>query len=180
MDEAFSDDAAYIAAVISELQPHALPPVNDPIPSDPFNVFNPSFVDLTEFVRLRFAHQTAQAAKGTRTTNQSLAPEASAILSERQRILRYFAEIIKRHDGKGVGTGLERAARWKNAAACDSNEANVSGNAGNSANAAAAAKTAWTKVWEALLPFRVIISSHCSRHSSIDKRYSGLTTSLLS
>ncbi|KAF8345747.1 hypothetical protein F5887DRAFT_1158686 [Amanita rubescens] len=82
-------------------------------------------------LHLRFSHQTEQAAKGTRTstTTQSLAPDASA-LSERQR--------------KGVGTGLERAARWKNAAAWDSIDADAP-NAGNSANAAAAAKTAWTK-----------------------------------
>lgn len=158
MDEAFSDDAAHITAIVSELQPCSLPPVNDPIPSDPFNVFNPSFVDLSEFVRLRFSHQTEQAARGTRTINQSLAPEASAILSERQRILRYFAEIIKKHDGKGVGTGLERAVRWKNAASWDSNEADVSSSAGNSANAAATAKTVWTKVCEVLLPLRA--SSH--------------------
>jgi hypothetical protein len=41
MDEAFSDDAAYIAAVDSQLQPRSLPPVNDLKPSDPFNVYNP-------------------------------------------------------------------------------------------------------------------------------------------
>ena len=130
-----------------------------PVPSNPFNVFNLSFVDLTEFVRLQFSHQTEQAAKGTcTTTTKSLAPEASAILSECQRILRYFSEIIKKHDGKGVGTGLERAACWKNAAAWENNEADSVSSAGNSANTTAAAKTAWTKVCEALLHFQT--SSH--------------------
>ena len=70
MDEAFSDDAAHIAAYIL---PNAgftgqLPPINDPIPNDPFNAYDPSLIDLTEFVRLRFSHQTKQATTAHRNT----------------------------------------------------------------------------------------------------------------
>lgn len=147
MDEAFSDDAAHIAAYIL---PEAgftaqLPPINDPIPNDPFNAYDPSLIDLTEFVRLRFSHQTKQATTGIRTATQAPS-EGSKIVTERQRVLQRFSEILKQQEERGVGTGLERAARWTHAATTVSDVTDVTVSNGNSANAAAVAKAAATTV----------------------------------
>ena len=62
MDEGYSDDAAHIQASLSQ-RDWQLPPINDPAPSDPFNVYDPSLIDLTEFVQLWFSHQTKQRAQ---------------------------------------------------------------------------------------------------------------------
>jgi hypothetical protein len=151
MDEAYSDDAAHIATSLSQANYIVqLPPVNDQTPSDPFNIYDPSLIDLSEFVQLRFSHQTKQAATGIRTTTQAPALEGPTKLTERQRVLQRFSKILKQQEEKGIGTGLERAARWARVnVSTVTSDVGVSGS-GNSANAAAVAKAVATKVRETL------------------------------
>ena len=152
MDEEYSDDAAHIQASLSQCcrADWQLPPVNDPAPSDPFNVYDPSLIDWTEFVqfKLRFSHQTKQASTGVRTATQRTS-EGSTNLSERQRVLQRFSAILKQQEEKGVGTGLERAARWTRANMTTTSEVGSLSN-GNSGNATAVAKAVATKVRELL------------------------------
>ena len=150
MDEAFSDDAAHITASLPKASfAGQLPPINDPIPNDPFNAYDPSLIDLTEFVRLWFSHQTKQVTTGIRTTTQAPS-EGSKILTERQQVLQRFSEILRQQEEKGVGTGLERAARWMHVnVSTTASDVTVAGGGtgnGNSANAAAVAKAAATTV----------------------------------
>ena len=153
MDEAYSDDAAHIATSLSQANCSIqLPPVNDKTPSDPFSVYDPSLIDLSEFVQLRFSHQTKQAATGICSSTQAPASEGLTKLTERQCVLQHFSKILKQQEEKGVGTGLERAVRWAHinvSMATSTSSSGVSG-AGNSANAAAVAKAVATKVRVAL------------------------------
>ena len=64
-------------------------------------------------------------------------------------MLQHFSEILKQQEEKGVGTGLERAARWTRANMSTTSEAGALDN-GNSENAAAVAKAVATKVQELL------------------------------
>lgn len=130
-----------------------LPAVNTQERSNAFNPNNSAAVDLTELVRLRFLHQTKQAETGVR--KEGKAEENSMFqkkqqLTERQKILREFNNIIKRQEDQGAGTGLERKARWQNGttqAHEDHDVTAASGSAhGNSANADVVAKATASKV----------------------------------
>lgn len=100
-------------------------------------------------------------------------PSPKKVLTQRQQILRGFAEIIRECGDKGVGTGLERSARWRNPAP-GGRGGQVNGvvasapAAGNSANAAVAADAVAKKVSKCscsqwLLTFNISIS-----HSGIE------------
>jgi len=165
MEEAYSEDASRIAMALSSIgseTANSLRPVYVDEEVNPFNADDPSTVDLNELVRLRFKNQTKQARTGVRTSTRSPLDEhqnEQKPLSDRQAILRKFNEIIKSQGDRGIGTGLERNARWRNPApggrsGIIDGEAAPSAAAGNSANAAGAAKAAATKVRSEL--FRIL------------------------
>lgn len=153
--EAYSDDAAHIRSVLSDIAtPHAstgeqlanaLPPLNIDQPETNIFMSTTSTIDVSQLVHLRFLHQTKQAETGVRKvgSGESTANrKTEKPLSERQQIIRKFAEILKQQDDRGVGTGLERSARWilKGSAKSISKQGEaVEKTSGNSANAAAVA-----------------------------------------
>lgn len=127
LEEAFSEDAERIAATLSECGKAAplisLPPIINDYAINPFNSVDPSSIDLSTLSALRFSHQTKQAETGVRTSqSRSTSVENGATsspakaLTDRQRILRGFAEIIRECGDRGIGTGLERSVRWRNPA----------------------------------------------------------------
>jgi hypothetical protein len=133
--------------------------VNDPTPSNAFNAGSWSDVDLSELVRLRFDHQTKQAATGVRkagnpTTNvqdTTMAGHTKLLkpLTERQKVLREFNQIIKQQGDQGVGTGADRKKRWETNTTAQGNSNSSLDTVpvhGNAANAEAAAKATATKV----------------------------------
>ncbi|KAF9046102.1 hypothetical protein BJ165DRAFT_1583501 [Panaeolus papilionaceus] len=61
----------------------------------------------------------------------SLRTGSTPELTERQRLIREMAAIVKESSDRGVGTGLDRAARWQTSLALQT---------GNAANAASVAK----------------------------------------
>ena len=153
MTEAYSDDAAHIRSLLSDIATahggrlaNELPPLNIGQPDT--NLFTTSTIDVSELVHLRFLHQTKQAETGVRKVGscESTANpgrQAKKPLSERQQIIRKFAEIIKQQDDRGIGTGLERSARWiskgsRSEKGTRKSEA-IEKTSGNSANAAAVA-----------------------------------------
>ena len=156
MTEAYSDGAAHIRSILSDIAtPHAshtgerlanaLPPLNIERPETNLFTSGTLTLDVSELVHLRFLHQTKQAETGVRKvgSGESIANrKAEKPLSERQQIIRKFAEILKQQDDRGVGTGLERSARWISKGSAEStskqNEA-IEKTSGNSANAAAVA-----------------------------------------
>lgn len=153
-------------------QAASLPPIRgaEHHVSNPLNNIDPSFVDLSSLTALRFAHQTKQGETGVRTsklkrtenqpTDETTNVPAPKPLSERQQILRGFAEIIRAQGEKGVGTGLDRAVRWRNPAPGGREAEFVGGLSvpdvagGNSANAVVVADAAAKKV-----RFRCIVQS---------------------
>ncbi|KAF8905727.1 hypothetical protein CPB84DRAFT_1823080 [Gymnopilus junonius] len=151
MEEALAEDSEQISHVLSLCVSEvatSLPPVNVDEPENPFGSIDPSNIDLSSLVQLRFAHQTKQAASGVRTSKASRSDESSALprkeLTDRQKILHGFAEIIRARGEKGIGTGLDRAWHWRNPAPGGRNS-EIDGAsapdlaAGNAANAAATA-----------------------------------------
>ena len=139
----------------------SLPPVQINEHTNPFDIEDPSTLNLQELVKLRFAHQTKQGATGVKNYSRSARANSSsrhgsvndsdadetgqqgANQTERQKLLCRFAEIIKQQGDKGIGTGLERSARWRNITA---REAEPGEPTGNAKNAAATAKAAAMKV----------------------------------
>ena len=109
MTEAYSDDAAYICSLLSKIATahggklaNELPPLNIEQPET--NLFTTLTVDVSELVHLRFLHQTKQAETGVRKVgfDESTANrQAEKPLSERQQIIRKFAEIIRQQDEQG-------------------------------------------------------------------------------
>ena len=163
IDEAFSDDAAQISSILSECQRplarlavSALPAVQDNRPQNAFSAADPSDIDLSSLVDLRLQHQTKQAFSGVRSSGilKTHSADNSPIkqLTERQKLLKGFAEVLREVGDKGVGSGLERSARWKRNPAPGGRDAeNVDGvdaptATGNTANAAEVAKSAAKKV----------------------------------
>ncbi|KAK6980928.1 hypothetical protein R3P38DRAFT_3376544 [Favolaschia claudopus] len=95
----------------------------------------PPTINFDFLVELRRKHQTLQAARGVRTRNVDANTEKSKELSLRQQLVRQFHLALKEDQGRGVGTGVERSARWKASAPGGRGE-NTSSAAGNTANAA--------------------------------------------
>lgn len=92
-------------------------------------------IDMSELVKLRRAHQMRYAETGVRVrTTKAVDPAEDS-----KRLLGHkLYEILKQEQDRGIGTGLERTARWKNKA--------TETKSGNAANAAAVAKTNARKV----------------------------------
>jgi hypothetical protein len=97
---------------------------------------------------MRRKHQTQQAALGVRTKSETVdKPE----ISMRQQLIRRFHEVLKEQQDHAIGTGCERAARWR-APAPGGREGQIDGlsapalPSGNSANAAVAASAIAKKV----------------------------------
>ena len=122
IDKAFSEDAEQISHVLSKCGnavAASLPPVNINEPNKyPFNVVDPSSIDLSVLTSLCFAHQTKQAASGVCTSktchsepeDTQSAPKKE--LTDRQAILKAFSNIICEQGEKGAGTGADRLQRW--------------------------------------------------------------------
>lgn len=153
--ETYSDDALHIATTLEGvMMADSLPPVQINEHANPFDIEDPSTLDLQELVNLRFAHQTKQGATGVKNYSHSAHADSSLASdktgqqgtrqTERQKLLHRFAEIIKQQCDKGIGTGLERSARWRKITAGESE--GLGEPTGNAKNAAASAKAAATKV----------------------------------
>lgn len=128
-EEALAEDASQIDFQLSLCnvnQAASLPPIRGAKHhvSNPFNNVDPSFIDLSSLTTLRFAHQMKQGETGFWTlklkraanqpTDETTNVPAPKPLSERQQILHGFADIICAQGEKSIGTGLDRAARWRN------------------------------------------------------------------
>ena len=107
-------------------------------------------LNLEPLSEIRLQHQTRVAALAVRT--QSSQPSNKAAEGEpasqdaqqqsvRRQLIRQFRDILKEAQSRGVGTGIDRNARWR---AEDSSE--DSGLTGNAANAAVVATQAAKKV----------------------------------
>lgn len=123
-------------------------------------------VDFDLLVRLRLAHQTAQAASGTRKLSKvddkdsalkmpANVDHAAIERSNKRLLARRYAEIIKEQQDKGAApptsAGYDRSIRWKGV------------QAGNSLNAAKAAEARQQKVCprislSSVNPYRVLTS----------------------
>jgi hypothetical protein len=139
-----------------------LTPVNAPDePANPLDFNNSDLTTLNfeNLVRLRFAHQTRQAATGIRkkaaSTAKTTMPENGSEgektkkkVTERQLLIKQFHEVIKRQQDRGTGTGAERSLRWQG-------NVPTTGNAANAAEAAAtrqkAARLITSNVWSAVI-----------------------------
>lgn len=106
-------------------------------PSDGAKSHSTSFETL---IALRQAHQTKQAATGTRKSASQAnaltedpksglsAKQLESQRSDKQRLIKKFADIIKEYEGRGASTGADRKKRWQGVPA--------TGNAANAAKAA--------------------------------------------
>lgn len=93
-----------------------------------------------QLLALRQAHETEFARKAVRTVGEDtppnkVTPSEAADSRARYRLIKKINEVLKLQQDLGIGTGLERQARWSSTQP-----------AGNSANAAAAATSRATQV----------------------------------
>ncbi len=149
VEEAFYDDASNISDILQGVQSaHSgdrLPPAQHMQPMSPFKSLDAADIDISQLISLRHEHQTKQASSGIRKRDDRSAElgEASKELTERQRLLKAFSEIIREQGDKGVGSGKERTERWRNNGVPGNEQ--VPRASGNSANAAEVARTAGQK-----------------------------------
>lgn len=139
MIEAHSDDAANIAGILALATPVQLPPVNVARPSNPFNAADPSNIDLQELIKLRYDHQTKQAASGVRTSKKpSPSADMPKQLSLRQQLHQSTVDLIKKRGEVGIGSGADRFLRWHSTASVmtDASPVAPAPLTGNAANAA--------------------------------------------
>ncbi|EIN13183.1 hypothetical protein PUNSTDRAFT_21766, partial [Punctularia strigosozonata HHB-11173 SS5] len=95
--------------------------------------------DMSALVSTRKSHETHQAKRGVRTAGPQRSEENPADLARRQ-LLRGMHDVLKEQQGRGVGTGQERAVRWT------TRDEPATGNAANAVvTANAAAKKALVK-----------------------------------
>jgi hypothetical protein len=140
MTEARSDDAANITGILALASASAnavpLPPVNIAGPSNPFNAADPSNIDLQELLKLRYDHQTKQAASGVRTSKKP--PPLLKQLSLRQQLHQNTVDLIKKQGEVGIGSGADRFLRWHSTATVTTDASPVAPAplTGNAANAA--------------------------------------------
>lgn len=102
-------------------------------------------------IALRRAHQTKQAATGTRKSVSQAkaltedpksglsAKQLESEKSDKQRLIRKFADIIKEYEGRGASTGEDRKKRWQGVPA--------TGNAANAAKAADGRSKKVAQLW---------------------------------
>lgn len=157
MIEAHSDDAANITEILTQAHHDALvpfPPIDISDPSNPFNAADPSNIDLRELTKLRYNHQTKQAALGVRTSKKP--SFASKQLSLRQQLHQNTVNLIKKQGEVGIGSGIDRFLRWQSTAS-GTNRTTIAGlvapvpPTGNASNAAINAETIAKRVWFHLL-----------------------------
>jgi len=150
--DALSEDATIIAQFLADSLPAPTSDLDKP--TLPYLDLNLSGVDITNLIDLRWAHQTKQAASGTRTMTKSSTSAnstAQSALSERQAILQGFRDAIKQREEVGAGTGVERSAHWRQPAPGGRNgevdgEVAALAAVGNSANAVVSATAAAKRV----------------------------------
>lgn len=118
VDEVFAEDAEQISHILLQCGQAAaasLAPVNSDEPENPFNLTDPSTIDLSVLTSLRFAHQTKQAETGVRTSKKKNLPDSNSSTNgstNRQTILQGFSEIIREQGERGGSTGADRLRRW--------------------------------------------------------------------
>lgn len=162
MIEAHSDDAANITKVLTEAHTAMqLPPINVADPSNPFNATDPSNIDLQELTKLRYSHQTKQAALGVRTSKKPF--PAPKQLSLRQQLHQNTVDLIKKQGEVGVGSGVDRFLRWQSTASgtnqtTDAGPVALVPPTGNAANAAMNAQAIAKRVWCHILYMPAVIS----------------------
>lgn len=160
MIEAYSDDAANITEILTQAHHDVLvplPPIDISDPSNPFNAADPSNIDLQELTKLRYNHQTKQAASGVRTSKKPSESFASKQLSLRQQLHQNTVNLIKKQGEVGIGSGIDRFLRWQSTTSGTNRTTNAGPVAalvpptGNAANAAINAETIAKRVWFYLL-----------------------------
>ncbi len=121
------------------------------LPAEPLRPFDrpqaslPSEIDFSTMILVRQKHETERARKGIRTREDdavnAATGEASKLAkrkeSARQALIRRMQEVLREEQGRAIGTGLERDARWRAHVTAASRLASEA--TGNSANAALAA-----------------------------------------
>lgn len=147
MDELAAEEQGYIRATIDRLPALAISEPSKPLGR---GLATPDFINFDYLVELRRSHQTIQAARGVRTRVVDRSSDKAKEASLRQQLIRKLHLALKEDQGQATGTGLERAARWREpapggrgGAVPDSEPAPA---AGNSANAALAATVLARKV----------------------------------
>ncbi|TFK57957.1 hypothetical protein BDN72DRAFT_966450 [Pluteus cervinus] len=119
------------------------------IPNEPLEILAKSVfsaVDFRELIDTRRCHETHEAAAGMQTKGRSVDEEDQDQVkeSECQKIMKQIHEKLKMHNNnRGIGTGLERNARWKGTASVVAPSAPTQ--AGNARNAAEVAKMKTSK-----------------------------------
>ncbi|KAJ6609172.1 hypothetical protein B0H10DRAFT_2194009 [Mycena sp. CBHHK59/15] len=116
-EEILGDEYITLQETLASVRAAGLPPVQ--LPSEASKPFGrgPSTafetLDFKALVHQRRQHQTRQAAKCARTKHTSEDSPAVAEESTRRQILRKFHELLKEDQARGVGTAVEREARWR-------------------------------------------------------------------
>lgn len=102
----------------------------------------PGALDL---VAIRRAHETKFAKRGLRTSGRDVSKEVQDQAKAHTALVKMAIETLKLQQDHGVGTGLERKARWT-----------TNGKTGNAANAAAVAATRSAEVCDGFVCFLLI------------------------
>lgn len=132
LDEVNAEEHAVVHGILAHTMP--LPPLNTGLEAErPLGkgILTLDSLDLSHLINLRRSHETQYAKKGLRTSQTNDISHRIDEKSAQRELLKEFHRFLK--DAR-VGSGLERAARWK--------ESTLSGNAANArivANATAAA-----------------------------------------
>jgi hypothetical protein len=157
----FLQTARYSAATLPNLRTLAEPARPSHVSSTFFD-----HLDFSELVTIRRAHETKYAAAGVRTQmhqhDAAQAAEASnttetSRASLRHKIIRQMNAVLREQQEQGVGTGLERQARWKSSAPGGRSGEEASALSGNAANAELAAGQRATTVRDVSIPSNICI-----------------------
>ncbi|KAI0038584.1 hypothetical protein FA95DRAFT_1505344 [Auriscalpium vulgare] len=149
-EESEHDRQSEAAKIADHLAQMTLPSVRDPHERNDAT----GAVIYDHLVRLRLEHHTMQAEKGVRTRayrsdaadRADATPGVSAAHPEQKLLLHKIREILHGVGDRGVGTGMERSARWR-LGASGAKDGEVAGPAaGSAANAFAVATAAAVKV----------------------------------
>lgn len=118
VDEVFAEDAEQVSHVLSQCGQAAaafLAPVNSDEPENPFNLADPSTIDLNVLTSLHFFHQTKQVETGVHTSKKKYSPDSDSSTNRstnQQAVLQGFVEIIREQGERGGSTGADRLRRW--------------------------------------------------------------------
>ena len=109
--EMYERDAAVLGQVLADCLSAVQDP-NEQAPSAARYLTSP--LDFTVLVKLRDKHQTIQADEGICSQGPGKTPSTEE--TEHQALLRQYNEILKDRQDRGIGTGVERAMRWRHPA----------------------------------------------------------------